>query len=720
MFTASSLFLKSLCDAGISHAFVNWGSDHPALLADLERQRSTTDQDTRPTIVTCPNEMVALSAAQGYAQITGKPALVIVHVDVGTQALAGAIHNVDRNRAPVIIYAGASPFSTEGEHKGSRNEWIMWLQDVPDQAAIVRQYMRHTAQLHSALTIPGAIRRAVQIATSEPKGPVYLWARREVMEQEIDPGLFKDVAASISTQSWPAVEPSALSSTAATRIGTALLTAQHPLIITSHLGRNPHAVYPLLALSTMLAIPILPVCPSVVSVPHSHPFGLAPTYLNAAPPTNSNTTFDNLSSESPPASSGNTDHLAKADVILIVDSDLTWIPVNGQQPSLGARIFVVDGGDPLKTTVQMGWWRGEAEMICRADAEVALGQIMDAVRDVDIGGMIGEGNYVKRRGRLLKREWEHRMLELDAAELDFPCAAPVVRELSTNGTNVGEPGDTNGTQGVHPTPGPLVFTVPNILRALRDSIRSITPSRGERTLVLNETITNFQFIWEHMRPHSPGSLLTSGGSSLGWALGAAIGASLAGAEDRSKPNDGLDLDVPPHDLVVAIVGDGSYMFGVPGSAYWMARRYQTPFLTIILNNGGWRAPKLSMLSVHPLGHNGEHLSQVPGDQLSVGFGPICPDYAQIAVAASAGWAWGTRVGGREPLQNSSNINGIDFAASDVKPGSGDQTSVSPESEFAGVPADGGKALLEEAMRKGVEMVVKHNRCAAIDCALSGI
>lgn len=124
--TASSIFLKTLCDTGITHAFVNWGSDHPALLADLDRQRLSGT--TQPEIVICPNEMVALSAAQGYAQVTGKPALVIVHVDIGTQAMAGAVHNVDRNRAPVIIYAGASPFSTEGEHKGSRNEWIMWLQ----------------------------------------------------------------------------------------------------------------------------------------------------------------------------------------------------------------------------------------------------------------------------------------------------------------------------------------------------------------------------------------------------------------------------------------------------------------------------------------------------------------------------------------------------------------------------------------------------------------
>ena len=84
MFTTSSVFLTTLADAQITHAFVNWGSDHPALIEEIERQRLENGQNL-PKIVTCPNEMVALSCAQGYAQVTGKPAAVFIHVDVGTQ-----------------------------------------------------------------------------------------------------------------------------------------------------------------------------------------------------------------------------------------------------------------------------------------------------------------------------------------------------------------------------------------------------------------------------------------------------------------------------------------------------------------------------------------------------------------------------------------------------------------------------------------------------------
>ena len=85
LYTTSSVFLKTLSEAGVTHIFANWGNDHPAILEDLERQRSERGGKALLEIVTCPNEMVALSAAQGYAQVTGKPAAVIVHVDVGTQ-----------------------------------------------------------------------------------------------------------------------------------------------------------------------------------------------------------------------------------------------------------------------------------------------------------------------------------------------------------------------------------------------------------------------------------------------------------------------------------------------------------------------------------------------------------------------------------------------------------------------------------------------------------
>lgn len=95
MVTGAAIFLRTLVQAGVTHAFVNWGNDHPALLEELERQRTESGdkEKTDIRIVTCPNEMVALSAAHAFTLVTHKPALVIVHVDVGTQVGYYQLHS---------------------------------------------------------------------------------------------------------------------------------------------------------------------------------------------------------------------------------------------------------------------------------------------------------------------------------------------------------------------------------------------------------------------------------------------------------------------------------------------------------------------------------------------------------------------------------------------------------------------------------------------------
>jgi len=70
MYTASTAFLDALVACGVSCIFANFGSDHPALLEAIAEARATGR--AIPRIITCPNEMVALSAAQGYAQATGR------------------------------------------------------------------------------------------------------------------------------------------------------------------------------------------------------------------------------------------------------------------------------------------------------------------------------------------------------------------------------------------------------------------------------------------------------------------------------------------------------------------------------------------------------------------------------------------------------------------------------------------------------------------------
>ena len=109
-----------------------------------------------------------------------------MHVDCGTQSLGGAVHNAAKARVPVFVFAGLSPATQEGEATGSRNEFIQWIQDVPDQRGIVRQYMKYDNELRSPHNVKQIVHRSLQIAHSDPKGPVYLVGAREVMEAEAE------------------------------------------------------------------------------------------------------------------------------------------------------------------------------------------------------------------------------------------------------------------------------------------------------------------------------------------------------------------------------------------------------------------------------------------------------------------------------------------------------------------------------------------------------
>ena len=295
MHTASAAMLEALQEAGVSYIFANFGSDHPALIEAIAEARSLGRPI--PAIVTCPHEMVAMTCAHGYAQLTGRAQAVVVHVDCGTQSLGGAVHNAAKARIPVFVFAGLSPSTQEGEATGSRNEFIQWIQDVPDQRGIVRQYMKYDNELRNAGNVKPIVHRSLQIANSDPKGPVYLVGARETMEAET-----KSVA--IDVAEWPPIAPVPLAEDAVAGLVDAMQKAARPLIVTSYVGRNPAAVTELVRFCGRLGVGVLESVPSYVNFPHSDPLYQGNHW---------NHPFQNRA-------------LAEADFILVVDSDVPWIP----------------------------------------------------------------------------------------------------------------------------------------------------------------------------------------------------------------------------------------------------------------------------------------------------------------------------------------------------------------------------------------------------------
>ncbi|KAJ5690147.1 Thiamine pyrophosphate enzyme C-terminal TPP-binding [Penicillium macrosclerotiorum] len=417
--TAAEGFFEALSEAGVTHCFVNLGSDHPAMLEAMIKAKQGQSQKF-PRIITCPSELVALSAALGYS----------------------------------------------GEIKTGHN-------------------------------IKEMVNRALQFTISDPKGPAYLMAAREVLEEKVDRKWLEEEMLS-------PIVPSALPEPEVELIATTLINAKRPLIITGYLGRNINAPPLLEELCNKLPIKVVEMIGSDVCLRSDHE-----AYLGVTVTTH-------------PA-------VMEADVILILDCDVPWIPTAGKPKKDRQHLNVADYASGFeKRAARYSSWRA------------------------------------------------------DLQSSQFPA--------------------DDGS-----------ISVPYLTSRIREHV-------PQDTIFVMEAVTNAGLLIHNLNLVKPGSLVGSGAGGLGWGGGATMGVKMA------KPNA----------FVCGIVGDGTYLFSQMESVYWIARRYEVPFMLIVLNNSGWNAPKVSALLVHKDGLS----SKSNRKDLNLSFEPS-PDYPGIA--AAAGNAWGATV-----------------------------------------------------------------------------
>ena len=499
-YTASDALNDALVKAGVSHVFLNSGTDYPPIIESWAKYEAQGRK--KPEIIVSPHEIVAMSAAQGFAQVTGQPQALFVHVDVGTQNIGGAIHNAYRCRVPVFILAGLSPNTCEGELTGGRDSNIQYIQNTMDQAGIVRGYTKLSSELKSGKNVQQVVYRAMQIAKSEPMGPVYLMAAREVLMEE---GI--DINADLKL--WAPIAPAGMDNESVQSLADALVKAQNPMIITSYLGRNKESVAELVRLCDTLAVPVVETLqPPYMNFPGNHPMHLG----FAAPPL-----------------------LKDADLVLVIDCDLPWVPSMAKLRK-DCRVFYLDT-DPLKESIAL--WYIPSERFIKADSYTALKQLND---------------------RLASLTPNQAMLAARREKLGQMRSGILEQRKSAEKQQAG-------------------MTAAFLSACIREVI-------DDDTIIMNETLTNGTMVANHIPRVKPGTMFGTGGSSLGWNGGAAIAAKLA---------------CPDKD-VVALTGDGAYLFSCPSTVFWMARKYKTPFLTVIYNNQGWTAPKMATRRQYPDGY----------------------------------------------------------------------------------------------------------------------
>jgi acetolactate synthase-1/2/3 large subunit len=455
---------------GIEYLFLNPGTD----TAPVQEAVYTLEEAGLPVPTVLPStfESVSLAAAHAYWNMTGRPQALFVHVDAGTQNLGAMVHNVLRGRAGVVVIAGKTPYGEEEGPAGGRNAPIQWLQDVPDQPGIVRGYAKWVQEITRPDMLDRAIGRAVQVAASSPAGMAYLTVSRDVL---MDPPRVDHSRAG----GFPVPVPSAADPAAVARIAAALAAAQAPVLITSRVGRTEAGFTAVTALADLAGLPVTGrLDTGTVNISSRHPASLPNQAAAAAA-------------------------VSAADVIIVVESEVPWLPGRVTLRD-DAQVFHVDP-DPAK--VSMPLWSYPADLAVQADGAAGLAAIT-----AELAGIAAA-----------EPEVAERLAARVAAQREHAAGRP----------------------GPEPLEGPL--TPHGVMSGLNQVIDA-------EDIVIEEAVTNASAVYEGLERTRPGTLTGPGGPGLGWALGGALGVKLARPDRRviTVTGDGAFLfSVPTSALMMA-------------------------------------------------------------------------------------------------------------------------------------------------------------------------
>jgi acetolactate synthase-1/2/3 large subunit len=432
---AAEAFLRALADHGVDYFFCNPGTDFPPIVEAFGRAKKTNAKVPKPILV--PHENLAVGMAHGAYLMTGRLQAVMVHTTVGTANTINNLINVSRDRVPLILAAGRTPITEKGAF-GSRTRPIQWGQEMFDQAGMVREMVKWDYELRMPGQVGDVVARGAEVAMAHPRGPVYLMLPREPLSAPLT-----EPIAPIKPR--PQAAPVQPDGQAIATLAEWIAAAERPLIVASSL--LPEAV-PLLAhLAERCAIPVVMHNSRTVCLPSSHPmhFGFEPGAL-----------------------------LADADLVIVLESDVPWIP-HLQHPPAGCRVAHV-AEDPFFVRYPMRSF--PSDLAVQAGCINALDALVKAVEP---RLQMADARIAARRARLTER------MRLRRAQLAKDSAA-------------------GGT-----------ISPAYLSRVIGETV-------GDDAIIFNE----YPLRPDHCARVKPGSFFALGpAGGLGWGFGAALGAKLA-------------------------------------------------------------------------------------------------------------------------------------------------------------------------------------------------
>jgi benzoylformate decarboxylase len=149
-----------ICPGSTEAAFLDASLAHP----DVE-------------LVLTTHEAVTVSMADGYARITGRPAVAYVHTHLGLSNGLAHLSSASLAHSPVVVITGLKATSLHGAVAG--------FTTTSDVRALPRQFVKWAHETASTEAIATDLDHALHVAASAPAGPVFLGIAQDRMEADV-------------------------------------------------------------------------------------------------------------------------------------------------------------------------------------------------------------------------------------------------------------------------------------------------------------------------------------------------------------------------------------------------------------------------------------------------------------------------------------------------------------------------------------------------------
>lgn len=130
-------------------------------------------------------EMIPVGMADAYAQVTGRPAVVNLHTAPGLGNAQGQLYNAFVNKAPLIVTAG-------NQRRSMQNQYCLLTNIEP--TTVPKPFVKWAAEPASATEAPAVLARAIHLAATPPRGPVFVSLPMDDMPVELNDAQSADIA----------------------------------------------------------------------------------------------------------------------------------------------------------------------------------------------------------------------------------------------------------------------------------------------------------------------------------------------------------------------------------------------------------------------------------------------------------------------------------------------------------------------------------------------